>query len=102
MKNNQRLKLLALYLCIFIGCFGCYSESKSIRLIYGKSQQFRYRHNDINILGNFAGTAKEAIYQLNDGETAAFYVKGSDRKKDKISRNRLFRDGDFNIEIPAT
>jgi hypothetical protein len=30
----------------------------------------------------------------------AFYVKGMDAARDKISRNRLEKPGDFNIEIP--
>jgi hypothetical protein len=41
------------------------------------------------------------VYQLNDAAPITFYVKGTDAKRDRISRNRLQAAGDFNIEIPV-
>ncbi len=80
------------------------SEENEIVLYYGNHQQFRFRHGDINILGRFTSeiNLQAAEYRLNDGRAVPFFVKGADPEKDKISRNRLNTDGEFNIEIPVS
>ena len=74
-----------------------------IQLTYGTQQTFRYRHRDINVIGTAAvpQPVRSSVYQLNDAVPVAFYVKGTDAKLDRISRNRLQSAGDFNIEIPV-
>ncbi len=93
--------MLANLICfgLFLGLYQS-NDNSTIQLTDGENQQFKYRHADINILGHFSEVAKEGVYQLNDGKEVPFYVKGIDVKRDKISRNRLFKKGDFNIEIP--
>jgi hypothetical protein len=86
---------------LFLPFFGCQPAAEALRLTCGAEQNFKYRHEDINILGTFSGIPKEVTYQLNGGATVDFYIKGMDPEKDKVSRNRLFREGDFNIEIPV-
>ena len=99
MLLDQRYKFIIFVLSsLFFG--GCQYVVDTIQLTYDRNQQFKYRHDDINILGHFSGVAKEAVYQLNNGKEVPFYIKGTDLGKDKISRNRLFEKGDFNIEIP--
>jgi hypothetical protein len=90
--------LLLLFLLPFLNC---QPRTETILLTYGTEQYFKYRHRDINILGSVSGTPRESIYQLNGGSPTHFYVKGMDPEKDKISRNRLFKEGDFNIEVPV-
>ncbi len=85
------------------GLTGYGQTDRDIHFPYGHQQQFRYRHQDINILGHMDETLNvtRAGYRLNGGKEVSFYVKGADSLKDKISRNRLDRDGMFNIEIPV-
>jgi len=90
-----------LLLMLFLPFLGCQPTAETLRLTYGTEQYFKYRHKDINILGSFTGIPTEVTYQLNGGATVSFYIKGMDPGKDKISRNRLFKEGDFNIEIPV-
>ncbi len=99
MLLSQRYKWI-FFLLLSLLLSECRQTVHAIELTCDENQQFKYRHNDINILGHFPGVAKEAVYQLNGGEEVSFYVKGIDVDKDKISRNRLFKKGDFNIEIP--
>jgi len=75
-----------------------------IQLTYGTHQTFRYHHRDINVIGTAAvpQPVRSSVYQLNDAAPFAFYVKGTDAKRDRISRNRLQSAGDFNIEIPVS
>ena len=81
----------------------------TIALVYGTTQQFRYRHRDINILGHIdaALPLRRSVYSLNRGPEVTFYVKPppdedrTGRQKKGPSINRLEHDGDFNIEIPV-
>lgn len=82
-----------------------------IWLTYGKRQQFRYRHRDINIIGKVEGAVyplEISHYRLNNGEDVYFYVETVSDKcldwtyqyKNSPAVNRLKDVGDFNIEIP--
>ena len=83
-----------------------------ISLIYGTQQQFRYRHGDINILGNSDTRlpVRRSEYVLNDARPVHFYVepeataeKGKypyGSKTPSVLRLR-WRPGNFNIEIPV-
>ncbi|MFN8451541.1 MAG: hypothetical protein U0521_23885 [Anaerolineae bacterium] len=95
-----------------------------IEFVYGERQQFRYRHQDINIIGRLHAAAmpvRRATYRLNDSAPVAFYVEhvpdlslraGANggwyatpidwriAYKDSRAGLRLKRLGDFNIEIP--
>ncbi|MCF6359397.1 MAG: hypothetical protein L3J29_01395 [Cyclobacteriaceae bacterium] len=104
MLGNKIIYPIIFALCMLLasGCQQPDNTNNSIQLTYGSNQQFKYRHNDINVLGHFSGVAKEASYQLNNGTGVSFYIKGIDIIKDSISRNRLFGNGDFNIEIPIS
>jgi len=78
--------------------------SADIQLTYGTHQTFRYRHRDINVVGTTTvpQPVQSSAYRLNDAAPVTFYVKGTDAKRDRISRNRLQSVGDFNIEIPVS
>ena len=83
-----------------------------VTLVYGETQQFRFRHRDINILGHVEGLlpVRRSVYRLNSGNSVPFYVKcvpeeirklaGRERKGPSV--NRLVKDGDFNLEIPVS
>jgi hypothetical protein len=81
-----------------------------IRLVYGTKQQFRFRHSDINILGNTDGKlpVKRSVYMLNGGLPIHFYVEPEATGEPKYpfgtqtpSVLRLQNQpGHFNIEIP--
>jgi hypothetical protein len=82
-----------------------------IKLIYGNRQQFRFRHNDINILGyvDVQLPLKRSVYSLNNGLPKHFYVEPKLKpekclypwgtKTPSVHRLRN-RPGNFNIEIP--
>jgi len=82
-----------------------------IRLTYGDRQAFRFRHRDVNILGNLDATLplKKSVYQLNGGLPVHFYVEPEPKpggkkypwgtKTPSVHRLRN-RVGHFNIEIP--
>jgi len=86
-----------------------------IKLLYGHQQQFRFRHNDINILGNSDAKlpVKNSVYRLNGSSQIYFYIEPevddllSKQKKycyeaRTPSINRLRElPGHFNIEIPV-
>ena len=85
-----------------------------IQLLYGNQQQFRFRHNDINILGNSDAKlpVKNSGYRLNGSSPIYFYIEPEvddlQSKQKKYcyeartpSINRLRElPGHFNIEIP--
>jgi len=75
-----------------------------IQLTCGAHQKFRYRHRDINVVGTttIPQPVRSSGYRLNDAAPVGFYVKGTNAKRDRISRNRLQSAGDFNIEIPIS
>lgn len=83
-----------------------------IQLTYGNSQQFRFRHRDINLLGSTDARLplKRSEYILNGGSPVHFYVEPKPQpegptypwgtKTPSVLRLRD-RPGDFNIEIPT-
>ncbi|NER20892.1 MAG: hypothetical protein F6J96_09305 [Symploca sp. SIO1C2] len=82
-----------------------------IQLFYGNQQQFRFRHNDINILGQSDTKlpVKRSVYRLNNGLAVHFYVEPEPEPGESKypwgahtpSVLRLNgRRGHFNIEIP--
>ena len=86
-----------------------------IQLLYGVQQKFRFRHNDINILGNSEAKlpVRKSVYRLNYASPIHFYVEPEfdasglknysyPYKTHTPSVNRLReRPGNFNIEIPV-
>lgn len=92
---------VTLFLCLAFAPIG--RLSASIQLTYGTHQAFRYRHRDINIVGTATvpQPVRSAEYRLNEAAPVAFYGKGTDAKRDRVSRNRLQSAGDFDIKIPV-
>jgi hypothetical protein len=83
-----------------------------ITLTYGTDQRFRYRYQDITLLGRVEAPlpARSATYRLNHGPAVEFYVEplaeppGLDWRfqyKRSPARLRLPHLGDFTIEIPV-
>lgn len=80
-------------------------------LDYGHCQCFRFRHEDINLLGRFEGAlpVRKAEYCINNSFPRAFYVEPPPVPKGRYlgggvspSINRLSKSpGAFNIEIPV-
>ncbi len=99
---------------VLINHIHVHSNIKMIQLLYGNRQQFRFRHNDINILGNSDAKlpVRQSVYKLNSSSPIHFYVEPEvddlQSKQNSYpyeahtpSINRLReRPGHFNIEIP--
>ena len=99
------MKYLKIYIVlsfVFI-LLNCSESTGDIYLPYGTSQEFQFRHSDINILGRIDASVpvQKSVYFLNEGAEVSFYIKGTDGIKDSMARNRLENKGDFNIEIPV-
>jgi hypothetical protein len=83
-----------------------------IRLLFGIKQQFRYRHSDINLIGNAhgGGPVIRSEYSLNGAPPVHFYVEpeapGGGGNSLGTRTGALIRlshePGSFNIEIPVT
>ena len=101
-RTRSHSVVLPLFLCLAFACPACLSAD--VQLTYGTHQTFRYRYRDINVVGATAvpQPVRSSVYRLNDAAPVTFYVKGTDAKRDRISRNRLLSAGDFNIEIPVS
>ena len=86
-------------------------DRSQIVLTYGTRQPFRYRHDDVNLIGLFGGAlpTRSASYRVNEGERRPFFVEeppssGIDwsfQYKHGPARLRLTNPGDFNVEIPV-
>ncbi|WP_088241467.1 hypothetical protein [Calothrix rhizosoleniae] len=83
-----------------------------IQLLHGNRQQFRWRHNDINILGNTDTKLPvvHSLYLLNGGSPVHFYVEpepelGKPKYPWGTRTPSVLRlkdlPGHFNIEIPV-
>jgi hypothetical protein len=85
----------------------------NLRLTYGRTQRFRFRTADLNLMGrieNAAHPVRQSTWSLNDGSPVYFYVEnvadpGIDwtyEYKNSPAVNRLKDLGDFNVEIPTS